>query len=395
MSIALPDGLLRAATRFSEKASHNGCADSPRPSSRAMLRVAGESPFRILLLGSGPVVGFGVLTHEVALAGHLARRVSEATGCGIDMDVVTQIGLHARHLMSLMAEVIPDRYDLVIVSVGTQDVLDCTALDDWSPEVERVLDVFGAGERAVPVHVIAVPQVSKVMGLERTLARAADNRVAVFNSRLEQLCEARAELTFVPFPLRGTTESCRERTSESYRRWADVLMKGIVPGLGSLRHAGWPGDQEELRQAALNRLGILDAGPEEFFDRITEKARRMFHTVGAGLSLIDHDRQWFASTAGLGLPELPRTEAVCAHTITTNHGLIVEDASVDPRFAGSYFVTTAELRSYVGVPIRDPDGHMIGALCAYDDKPRTFLPTDLTLLRHLAHSVEEHLHTLV
>jgi len=391
MSSTVTDALLAAATKLSERTANNGCAGSPRPPSRSMVRVAGPSPFRVLVLGSGPVVGFGVLSHELALSGHLARGVSDATGCGIDVDVVTEIGLHARDLLTVMAAVVPERYDLVILSVGTQDVLDCTPLEDWSADVERVLDLLGATERATPVEVIAVPQISKVMGLEPVLARAADRRARGHNLRLQVLCGSRPGFTFVPFPLDGDAEYCHQRTSDTYCRWADVLMAGISPVLGSLRHEGRPERQEEGRQAAVDRLGILDTAPDAVLDSITHKARRMFGTVGAGISLIDHDRQSMVSSSGVAVPTIQRSDSICNVTITTNAGVVVEDAALDPRFAGGYFVVTARLRSYAGIPIRDPHGYMIAALCVYDGKPRMFQPADLALLRHLAHLVEERL----
>ncbi|MDP9027610.1 MAG: GAF domain-containing protein, partial [Actinomycetota bacterium] len=395
MSMTVADVLLGAATRLSEKTSDNGYAGSPKPPSRAMVRVAGPNPFRVLLLGSGPVVGFGVLTHELALGGHLARRIAGVTGSGIDMDVVTEAGLHSRDLLSLATEVVAARYDLVIVSVGMQDVIDCTPVDDWSADVEQILGrLTAATDRVIPVHVVAVPQVTKLVGLEHLLGHAADNRAVIFNTRLKAQCEQRAGVSFVPFPLEGNAERCHQRTSDTYRRWADALMRGISPALRSLRHDGRPLELEEHRQAALNQLGILDAGPNELFDSITSRARHMLGTVGAGISLIDHHRQWFASSSGIPVAEIPRSETLCTHTITTNHGLVVEDATLDARFANGFFVVTAKLRSYAGVPIRDPQGYMIGALCVYDDKPRTFLPAELTLLRHLAHIVEEHLLTI-
>lgn len=384
--------MLSAATRLSEKTSHNGCASSPRPPSRATLRIAGDTPYRVLLLGTGPVIGFGVLAHELALGGHLARRLAVATDSGIDMDVVTEIGVHSRDLPNLLADVDLGGYDLVILSVGFQDVIDRTRQDQWSASVGSVLDRLRTQQdHVVPVCVIAIPQVSRVMRLEPSLGRAADCRAAELNAQLQKLCDERAGFTFVPFPLLGTTESCRERTSASYSRWSSVLMEGIAPVLDSLSHIGRPTPQEAVRQAALDQLGLLDTDPDEVLDGITRQARRIFATAGAGISLIERERQYFCTSAGTALPELPRSEAICDHTIRTNHGMVIDDVACDQRFADSYFATTARLRSYAGVPIRDPHGYMVGALCVYDDKPRSFQPSDLTLLRHLAHAVEERL----
>lgn len=389
------DALLRSAVRFARNQDHQGCAAGPRPPARAMLRVGGPTPLRALLVGTGPMVGFGVLSHDLALGGHLARRLAALTGFGIDMDVVTEEVLHARDLKTLLGAVVLDRYDMVIMSIGTQDVIDRTPVDEWSKAVGPVLDLLGDRlERALPVSVIAVPKLSKLLHLEPHLAHSVDDRVTELNLRLEELCAARPGSTFVPFPIGGETDSCPERTSASYGRWADVLGEGIIPTLGALRHVGAPNDPETARQAALDRLGILDTAPDEILDTIVHKARHVLGTVGAGVSLIDHDRQWFSNSDGTAIPELPRSQTICHHTIQTNHGLVVEDATSDPRFNDGYFVATAKLRSYAGVPIRDPHGYMIGALCVYDDKPRKFQPADLTMLRYLAHAIEERLLTL-
>jgi hypothetical protein len=340
------------------------------------------------------MVGLGILSHDLALGGHLARRLADLTGSGIDMDVVTEIGLHSRDTPALLAEVVLGRYDLVIVAIGTQDVIDRTPVDDWSADLGLVLDLLrGRLERAVPVLVIAVPQISKLIQLAPHLSHATDNRVAQLNRRLEELCAARSGATFVPFPIDPETESHRERTSASYGRWADLLMRAITLTLVPLCHVGVQRDQESDRQSALDRLGLLDSPPDVILDSIVHKARRMFGAVAAGISLIDHDRAWFCNSEGISTAELPRSQALCDYAIQTNHGFIVDDATLDPRF-DDYLVVTAGLRSYAGVPIRDPHGYMIGVLCVYDDKPRTFQTSDLTMLRHLAHAAEERLLTM-
>jgi hypothetical protein len=357
-----------------------------------MVRSSGPFPFRVLLFGGGPAVGYGVLSHDLGLAGHLARCLTQATGYGIDMDVVAQVDLRCRKMPALVSDVDLERYDMVIMSVGVQDVLDFASVSEWSDSVEHVLDLLREGsERAYPVCVIAVPTISSVFDLEAVLARAADHRAAEFNNRLNELCTIRPGYTFVPIVQEGEAVPCRERRSDFYRRWAEPMADIIASTLDSVRDRAHPNRPEVDRHAALQRLDLLDTAPDENFDSITRSARRIFRCVGAGIALIDDDRQWFSNTSGLPIPELPRSGAIGDYVIQTNHGFFVEDALGDPRLADSYLVTTAKLRSYAGIPIRDPSGHMIGVLCVYDDKPHQFTTVEIAILRSLAHLIENQL----
>ena len=55
--------------RFSSTAWDN----APRPSQRAVSRGTGHDPDRVLLTGGSSAVGWGVFSHDLGLAGYLAR----------------------------------------------------------------------------------------------------------------------------------------------------------------------------------------------------------------------------------------------------------------------------------------------------------------------------------
>ena len=60
----------------------------PRPTDATIAHASGNNPDRMLLLGSGPAMGYGVLSHDLALPGQLARQISAASGRGVTVDVV-------------------------------------------------------------------------------------------------------------------------------------------------------------------------------------------------------------------------------------------------------------------------------------------------------------------
>lgn len=151
-------------------------------------------------------------------------------------------------------------------------------------------------------------------------------------------------------------------------------------------------DDEPNRLEALRALDVLDTPPEERFDRLTRLARRLFDVPIALVSLVDHDRQWFKSRAGLDATETPREVSFCGHAILDDGPLVVPNALEDVRFADSPLVLSdPNMRFYVGWPLKAPDGQRIGALCLIDKSPRGFEDDDLTALRDLAAMVEHEL----
>jgi GAF domain-containing protein len=146
---------------------------------------------------------------------------------------------------------------------------------------------------------------------------------------------------------------------------------------------------ENERLAALHETGLLDTQTSEDFDRITRIARRLFNVQSALVSLVAEDRQWFKSRVGLDARETPREVSFCGHTILGQDVMVVEDASIDPRFDDNQLVVDGPtIRFYAGCPVHTPDGHTIGTFCIIDDKPRTFDAEDRAMLRDLASLTE-------
>jgi PAS domain S-box-containing protein len=156
-----------------------------------------------------------------------------------------------------------------------------------------------------------------------------------------------------------------------------------------MRSASTPPNERE-RLAALRRSRLLDTLPERVFDDLAEIVSAICGTPIGLVTLVDEHRQWFKARVGLEERETSRDVAFCAYTILHEEGLEVPDATADPRFADNPLVTgPMHLRFYAGVPLRDPDGHALGAVCALDRRPRTLTPPQRRALRALSHQAAD------
>lgn len=142
---------------------------------------------------------------------------------------------------------------------------------------------------------------------------------------------------------------------------------------------------EQERLFFVRSTGLLDTKASEAFDRITRLASSLLQVPIAAISIVDESRQWFKSRVGIDVSETARNDSFCTRTIEASTVLVVEDALLDPRFAGNRMVTgTPGIRSYAGVPLHLPSGHALGSLCAIDTKPRKFSGQEIQLLQDLA-----------
>ena len=149
---------------------------------------------------------------------------------------------------------------------------------------------------------------------------------------------------------------------------------------------------EEERLESLKALRLLDTPLEERFDRITRLAKKALNTPIAVISLVDRDRQWFKSSAGLDDTETSRAVSFCGHAILRDETMVVTDAAVDQRVFDSPLVTgPPHIRFYMGHPIKSPQNNNIGVLCVIDTQPRPADPEEIAVLRDLAFLVEREL----
>ncbi|WP_051386221.1 GAF domain-containing sensor histidine kinase [Actinokineospora inagensis] len=143
---------------------------------------------------------------------------------------------------------------------------------------------------------------------------------------------------------------------------------------------------ESARLAALHEYGLLDAPADEELAAVVRVAAVLADVPTATLNLFDANRQCQLTTVGFDGGDSPRVEAMCDVVISTGQAVNLEDARRDTRFATNPWVTgvRADVRFYASVPLITPDGHVLGTLCAFDDRPKVLSEERLARLEDLS-----------
>lgn len=367
----------------------------PRPRGSASAHASGIDPLRVLIIGCGPAAGFGVLTHDLALPGGIARQLSTETGRGVDVDLLVSAELTTRDAYIRLDETMLGRYDAVIVMLGLVEALTVAPAEQWRKDMSALLTLLEyEGAPHLRTFVLSVPPVPERRLLRLLPARIANRHGRTLNAELPRACEGHPRASLLAFPPEPTWEQSRFRGPETYRAWARAIVAPIAAELTRPDDATSPVDwsEEGERTRALDRLKILDTAADSRFTRVTDLAQSMFGTAAAAITFIDRDRQWFKARSGFELSETPRDVAFCDHTIRDDNAFVVPNAVLDERFADNPFVTDDyHVRFYAGYPIVSPEGQRVGAFCIYDTRPREFSEEESVMLRNLALLVQDEL----
>ena len=142
------------------------------------------------------------------------------------------------------------------------------------------------------------------------------------------------------------------------------------------------------RLAAVHATGLHGTPPEEAFDRLTRLAVHLLGAPISLLSLIDGERQWVKSMAGVPDSltrerEIALEHSICRLVAGTREPLFISDVREDGRGAEAAMAAWG-VRAYAGVPLITAAGHAVGVLCVADTRPHEWPPEAADVLRDLA-----------
>jgi hypothetical protein len=143
-------------------------------------------------------------------------------------------------------------------------------------------------------------------------------------------------------------------------------------------------EDQSRRNWALLETGVLNAGAEERFDRITAEVREHFAVSWAFIVLIPGDCHIIKSLAGPDEQDLPWVYDLCARTLETGEAFVVADTAASQEFSDD----APAVRFYAGHPLHTTDGWPVGTLCLIDDQPGGFSTEDAWDLMACAARVE-------
>lgn len=143
--------------------------------------------------------------------------------------------------------------------------------------------------------------------------------------------------------------------------------------------------EEDSRLKALRSYEIDYVKREITYDEISRLAALSLNVKVCLISFVEESTVYIKSSFGIEIKVAARENSFCTHTVNSKKVTIIKDIYDDERFSHSIkklydFVPTF----YVGVPLVDINGFVIGCLSILDSEPREISESQMLMLQTLA-----------
>lgn len=143
------------------------------------------------------------------------------------------------------------------------------------------------------------------------------------------------------------------------------------------------------RLTALRLSGFIEAPPQPTLESLAELALDLVGGTCALISAIDDRHQHYKAIAGHREPwrtlmQVPVAESLCQEVVRSGVPHVVPDTSELGAASGA---KAHGVGAYLGVPLTDAAGHVLGTVCVLDVKPRAWRDVDVLRLERLAAAV--------
>ncbi|CAN5311308.1 hypothetical protein BH11ACT4_BH11ACT4_23600 [soil metagenome] len=215
----------------------------PTPAGRPMAKAVGPNADRLLLVGSGIAVGYGVKTHDLALAGQLATRISELTGRGAQVDVLVTEEMTVAEVREALTRKWLVSVDGIVATPGGFETLMLHSPGSWRRQIAALLDhVTAIAPASLRVFLVGLPQLPDIVRMPPLFGFLARRSARDINAELRLLCAARPNATFIDFA--PTELAGRTGTGRTYRQWAELIAPLVAAEL-----EGTPATRSNARPA--------------------------------------------------------------------------------------------------------------------------------------------------
>ncbi len=132
------------------------------------------------------------------------------------------------------------------------------------------------------------------------------------------------------------------------------------------------------RLAAIGSYRLPGHAGDADLDAVVAHMARAVGAPIAIVNLVGRGEQCYPAELGMGAPysHVPDELSFCAYVVALRAPLQVSDAREHPVCRDNPGVVAGVFRSYLGVPLIDEDGHVLGSLGVFDDEPREFTEAD-------------------
>jgi lysophospholipase L1-like esterase len=191
---------------------------------------ADASPVKLLVIGESTVAGLGARTHELALTGQFAQRLSEKIEKAVSWHVIGRNGVTARRTIDELIPLVPDEhFDYILVALGGNDVMKLSSPRKWRRDMIELLSILREKNPKAVIFLANCPMIKyspvipqPVKGILWQLSKMHDANIREFTHDM-------GRVFYYPQPvgvqLEGFFADGIHPSEQGYADWAAAMMK--------------------------------------------------------------------------------------------------------------------------------------------------------------------------
>jgi len=190
----------------------------------------GNDDAKLFVIGESTVAGLGARTHEMALAGQFAKRLSEYLGRSVQWKVLGKNGVTARRTITELVPQMPDEnFDYILVGIGGNDVMKLSSPRKWRRDMIELLSILRSKNPDAVIFITNCPMIiaSPIMPFPIKpilwkLSQMHNDNIVEFSREMDRVFYYQQP---TKFRVEGFFADGIHPSEQGYADWADAMMK--------------------------------------------------------------------------------------------------------------------------------------------------------------------------
>lgn len=179
-------------------------------------------PLRVLILGDSAAAGVGVQLQTEALSGQLSKQLARTYQTSWQLWATN--GNKCQNLIELLEKEPQQAFDVVLVSIGVNDVTGGTSQQKWLVHIQKIIELLFDKFSAQQIIFTALPPMHHFPALPQPLRWVFGLRATQFNAQMQRKLASTSGCTLLklvtPFEMEYIAIDGFHPNDKTYKIWA-------------------------------------------------------------------------------------------------------------------------------------------------------------------------------
>lgn len=189
-----------------------------------------QSAKKFFVLGESTVAGLGARTHELALAGQFAKRLSEHLNTSVEWQVLGRNGVTARRTIDELIPQMPDeQFDYILLGIGGNDVMRLSSPRKWRRDMIELLSILRKQNTDAIIFISNCPMIGMSPAIPQPTKGILWQLSQMHDANIREFVAGMKGVYYYPqpvdVPLEGFFADGIHPSEQGYADWAAAMVR--------------------------------------------------------------------------------------------------------------------------------------------------------------------------